>query len=314
MRFAPLRLGSWQRTSKRAADRGPRLAIVTCIKNEGDDLVEWLCFHRQIGVSRFVIYDNLSSDATAAILDAVPFKDEIVVHRIADEAAQKAAFSDAIRRYREELDWVAFIDGDEFIVPLGEVSLIDKLAELEARGVDGFGIHWRIFGSSGHAERPRGLLTGSFTKRARDGFRPNRHVKSVVRMGAIRAMVTQHYFRVGGAYLLDDGSAPSADFRGIAAKASFTQGFAIHHYITKSHAQCLQKIARGRPRPSHSKTKYRSESYWTTYDRNDVKDTRAAQIIAPIRDDVLKLRKQTQLRASNESRLSGAVADGGREL
>jgi len=314
MRFAPLRLGSWQRTSKRAADRKPSLAIVTCIKDEGHDLVEWLCFHRQIGVSRFVIYDNLSTDATAAILDAVPFRDEIVVHRIADESAQKAAFADAIKRYRDELDWVAFIDGDEFIVPLGEVSLIDKLAELGEQGVDGFGIHWRIFGSSGHKVRPRGLVTRSFLRRARDGFRPNRHVKSVVRLAAVQAMVTQHYFRVAGRYLLDGGIEPPADFKGIAKTASYTQGFAIHHYITKSHAQCLEKIARGRPRPSHSKTKYRSESYWTTYDRNDVKDIRAARIIAPIRDDVLKLRKQTELRARRASRLPGAVAEGGPEL
>ena len=311
MRFAPFRLGSRQRTSKRAEGQSPRLAIVTCIKNEGDDLVEWLCFHRQIGVSRFVIYDNLSTDATVRILNSVPFRDEITVHRIADEEAQKAAFVDAIRRYRDELDWVAFIDGDEFIVPLGEVSLIDKLAELEARGVDGFGIHWRIFGSSGHEERPRGLLTTSFTHRAKDRFRSNRHVKSVVRMAAVQGMVTQHYFRVGGAYLLDDGTEAPPDFKGIAPKASFTQGFAIHHYITKSRAQCFEKIARGRPRPSQSKTKYRSESYWTTYNRNEVKDVRAARIIAPIRADVLKLRKATQSPVREVPKVSEAVARSG---
>ena len=314
MRFAPLRLGSWQRTSKRAADRKPSLAIVTCIKDEGDDLVEWLCFHRQIGVSRFIIYDNLSTDATAAILDAVPFRGEIVVHRIADESAQKVAFADAIKRYRDELDWVAFIDGDEFIVPLGEVSLIDKLAELEEQGVDGFGIHWRIFGSSGHKVRPRGLVTRSFLRRARDGFPPNRHVKSVVRLAAVKSMVTQHYFRVAGRYLLDDGSAPPADFRGIARTASYTQGFAIHHYITKSHEQCLEKIARGRPRPSHSKTKYRSASYWTTFDKNDVRDDRAAQVIAPIRDYLVELRRNTRSPNGGAGRLLMAVAEGGSEL
>jgi glycosyltransferase involved in cell wall biosynthesis len=312
MRFAPFRLGSSKRASKRAERRGPSLAIVTCIKNEGGDLVEWLCFHRQIGVSRFVIYDNLSTDATARILDSVPFKDEITVHRIVDESAQKAAFTDAIKRYRDELDWVAFIDGDEFIVPLGEVSLIDKLAELEANGVDGFGIHWRIFGSSGHEERPRGLLTKSFKRRARDGFRPNRHVKSVVRMAAVEAMVTQHYFRVSGRYLLDDGTEAPPDFKGIAAKASFTQGFALHHYITKSRAQCFEKIARGRPRPSQSKTKYRNESYWTLYDRNDVKDDRAAQLVAPIRDQVLELRKATRSLVHKELRAAGPAAKSGR--
>jgi hypothetical protein len=291
MRFAPFRLGSRQRARGRTAGRGPSLAIVTCIKNEGDDLVEWLCFHRRIGVSRFVIYDNLSTDATARILDNVPFKEEIVVHRIADEEAQKVAFLDALKRYRDELDWVAFIDGDEFIVPLTEGSLIDKLAEFERRGVDGFGIHWRIFGSSGFEERPPGLLTKSFTHRAHDNFTPNRHVKSVVRIGAVQEMVTQHYFRVRGTYLLDNGAEAPPEFRGVAPSATFTQGFAIHHYMTKSRAQCMQKIARGRPKPSTSKAKFRTPRYWRLHNRNDVMDERAAQIIAPIEEYVLQCRR-----------------------
>lgn len=314
MRFAPFRLGSWRRASKRPERHGPSLAIVTCIKNEGDDLVEWLCFHRHIGVSRFVIYDNLSTDSTLKLLDSMPFRDQITVHTIADESAQKAAFADALERYRGELDWVAFIDGDEFIVPLGEVSLLDKLAEFEANGVDGFGVHWRIFGSSGHEQRPRGLLTESFTHRAGDGFRANRHVKSVVRIAAVEAMVTQHYFRVSGKYLLDNGTQPPTDFRGVAAKASFTQGFAIHHYITKSRAQCMEKIARGRPKPSRSKSKYRTLSYWTTYNRNEVSDLRAAQVIDPMRDYVVQLRKETRSRIGKEMKLSAAVAERGQGL
>jgi glycosyltransferase involved in cell wall biosynthesis len=269
----------------------PRLAIVTCLKNEGDDLVEWLCFHRHIGVSRFVIYDNISTDATARILRAMPFQDEITVHRVADESAQKIAFKDAIKRYRSELDWVAFIDGDEFIVPFGKVSLLKKLAELEAQGVNGFGIHWRIFGSSGLQKRPDGLLTEAFTQRAKDGFKPNRHVKSVVKLAAVQTMVTPHYFRVSGVYRLDDGTGPPPDFEGVvSAKPTFTQGLALHHYITKSHAQCMRKIARGRPRPSSSPIKYRPESYFDRNDRNEVEDHKAARIIAPIREEVLQLR------------------------
>ncbi len=287
------------------------MAIVTCIKNEGDDLVEWLCFHRQIGVSRFVIYDNLSTDATARILDAVPFRDEIIVHRISDESAQKAAFRDALKRYRDELDWVAFIDGDEFIVPLGELSLIDKLAEFEARGVDGFGIHWRVFGSAGHKVRPPGLVTESFTRRAEDSFVANRHVKSVVRLAEVQAMVTQHYFRVSGTYLLDGGTRAPPDFEGITPQASFTQNFAIHHYITKSRAQCLKKIARGRPKPNNSKAKYRNAGYWTTFDRNDLRDTRAAEVIAPIRDSVLQMRQEIESAGRDDTMVSERVAEDG---
>jgi hypothetical protein len=276
----------------REPDRRPELAIVTCIKNEGEDLVEWLCFHRLIGVSRFVIYDNLSTDATQRILASVPFRSEITVRRISKESPQKAAFADALRRFRNVLDWVAFIDGDEFIVPLGETPIVQKLGELQAGGYDGFGIHWRVFGSSGHEKRPPGLVTESFTRRAADTFPANRHVKSIVKIARVEAMVTQHYFRMRGSYALDDGTEPPADFIGVTEQASFANGFAIHHYITKSHAQCLTKIARGRPKPDWSVKKYRPPTYWNDNDRNDVEDHRAEQVLAPIRQDVLGLRDE----------------------
>jgi glycosyltransferase involved in cell wall biosynthesis len=310
MRFGPIRLDSWF-GGQAAAKKPPKLAIVTCIKNEGEDLVEWLCFHRLIGVSRFVIYDNLSTDATLRILDAVPFRDEIVVHSVADESAQKYAFRDAIERYRNSLDWVAFLDADEFIVPLGETSLLDKLAEFQAKGIDGFGINWRIFGSSGRRVRPRGLVTQSFTQRAEDDFPGNQHVKSIVRLRAVKKMVNQHYFTVRGKYLLNDGSEAPAAFEGLAPGPSYTQGFAIHHYITKSHAQCVKKIVRGRPKPSTSRWKYRPVSYWATYDRNEVKDVRAAQVIAPIEDEVLQLRDEIDAKTQHAIAAAEPVAGTG---
>ncbi len=278
--------------SQRNTDQRPNLAIVTCIKNEGEDLVEWLCFHRHVGVSRFVIYDNLSTDATQRILSSVPFRDEITVRRMAKESPQKAAFADALKRYRNKLDWVAFIDGDEFIVPLGDAPLLQKLTELNADGVEGLGIHWRVFGSGGHETRPTGLVTECFTRRALDDFHPNAHVKSIVRISRVKSMVTQHYFKTSGPYLLDNGTEPEPEFDGLTPLATFTQGFAIHHYITKSRAQCMAKIARGRPKPSWSKQKYRPPTYCEMYDRNEVEDDRAAEIVEPIREKVLKLRDE----------------------
>jgi hypothetical protein len=203
---------------------------------------------------------------------------------------QKAAFRNALWRYRSALDWVAFLDGDEYVVPLGQKSLPEKLADLESEYISGFGIYWRIFGSSGFETRPDGLLTESFTRRAADAFDQNGHVKSIVRIADVQRLVTQHFFKTSGPYRLGDGSAPAPGFRGVADQAGFSEGFAIHHYITKSREQCFRKIARGRPRPNASKTKYRQPDYWDFGDRNEVEDDRAAVIISPIRDSVLKLR------------------------
>jgi hypothetical protein len=103
-------------------------------------------------------------------------------------------------------------------------------------------------------------------------------------------MVTSHYFSVKGAYRLDDGSDPPRGFQGVGPAASFRRGIAIHHYVTKSRAQCMTKIARGRPLFDSSGQQFREASYFEIHDRNEVEDDRAARVIAPIRDDVLKLR------------------------
>jgi hypothetical protein len=265
------------------------------MKNEGEDLVEWLCFHRRIGVERFVIFDDHSTDATRRLLESVPFADCIDIHEIEGKHVQIYAFRKTLARYRDELDWVAFLDGDEFLTPTTSHSILDGLAELESEGVSGVGFHWRVFGSSGHEERPDGLATQSFTRRAPDRFKANRHVKSVVksvvRIRHALEVVSAHYIRVEGRYLVDgEGEAPSdPDFRGMTASTT-TGRAAIHHYITKSRSQCLQKIARGRPLASDSPNKHRPPSYFETYDRNDVEDLRAAELVSPIAEQVRSLR------------------------
>ena len=46
-----------------------RITAVTCVKNEGPFLLEWIAFHRVIGVTDFLFYSNDCTDATDRLLD-----------------------------------------------------------------------------------------------------------------------------------------------------------------------------------------------------------------------------------------------------
>jgi len=46
-----------------------RVAIVTCMKNEGPFILEWLAYHRAIGVDDFLVYSNDCDDGTDTMLD-----------------------------------------------------------------------------------------------------------------------------------------------------------------------------------------------------------------------------------------------------
>ena len=52
-----------------------RITAVTCVKNEGPFLLEWIAFNRLIGVTDFLFYSNDCSDGTDRLLDAQRLND-----------------------------------------------------------------------------------------------------------------------------------------------------------------------------------------------------------------------------------------------
>ncbi|WP_323785344.1 glycosyltransferase family 2 protein [Thalassovita sp.] len=95
-----------------------RVTAVTCVKNEGPFLLEWIAFNRLIGVTDFLFYSNDCSDATDRLLDALAERG-IVTHlpnpaqgrNYQMEALKDAARQDLVR----DADWVWIADVDEFL-------------------------------------------------------------------------------------------------------------------------------------------------------------------------------------------------------
>lgn len=95
-----------------------RITAVTCVKNEGPFLVEWIAFNRVIGVTDFLFYSNDCTDATDRILDRLA-EMGLVVH-LPNPAEgrnyQMEALKDAKRQaVVSEADWVWIADVDEFL-------------------------------------------------------------------------------------------------------------------------------------------------------------------------------------------------------
>lgn len=104
-----------------------RITAVTCVKNEGPFLLEWIAFNRLIGVSDFLFYSNDCSDGTDVLLDALARRG-IVQHlpnpaqgrNYQMEALRHAAKQDIVRK----ADWVWVADVDEFLnIHVGDHSI-----------------------------------------------------------------------------------------------------------------------------------------------------------------------------------------------
>ncbi|MEO9778433.1 MAG: glycosyltransferase family 2 protein [Sedimentitalea sp.] len=95
-----------------------RITAVTCVKNEGPFLLEWIAFNRLIGVTDFLFYSNDCSDGTDHLLDALA--DRGLVRHLPNPAQgrnyQMEALKDARRQdIVAEADWVWIADVDEFL-------------------------------------------------------------------------------------------------------------------------------------------------------------------------------------------------------
>ena len=97
---------------------GLRITAITCVKNEGPFLLEWIAYNRLIGVTDFLFYSNDCTDGTDRMLDALQAR-SIVQHlpnpaqgrNYQMEALKHAAHQDVVR----QADWVWIADVDEFL-------------------------------------------------------------------------------------------------------------------------------------------------------------------------------------------------------
>lgn len=95
-----------------------RITAVTCVKNEGPFLLEWIAFNRLIGVSDFLFYSNDCTDGSDRLLDALAARG-IVVH-LPNPAAGRNYQMEALKDARKQevvrkADWVWIADVDEFL-------------------------------------------------------------------------------------------------------------------------------------------------------------------------------------------------------
>lgn len=125
--------------------------VVGCMKNEAPYILEWVAYHRAMGVDNFVIYTNGCEDGTSEILDRLQ-QLGILQHRNNDNwkgnSPQQHALNQSLKEpLIKNADWIIHIDVDEFInVRCGNGTLQDFFERVpDASNV---AMTWRLFGSN----------------------------------------------------------------------------------------------------------------------------------------------------------------------
>lgn len=245
-----------------------KVALGAIVKNEENDITEWLAFHLLTEFDCAIVYDNGSTDGTIARIRALQRHFDVRIKDWPHAGSQIEAYNDIIETFGREFEWLSFLDSDEFLVARGGAGEVRRRLE-KLTNADALAINWLCFGSSGFADTRSRLVTPTFFRRSPDQHATNRHVKSIVRSSEVVKAVNPHYFQLKNAdrYTSIDNQAMSWGKLGRAKSVIGTNEVRINHYFTRSKAHYDIKIARGRA-DSNRLRPYEFERY----DQNEVED------------------------------------------
>lgn len=143
-----------------------RITAVTCVKNEGPFLLEWIAFNRLIGVTDFLFYSNDCTDGTDHLLDALAKRGDVV--HLANPAKTRKYQMEALKHAADqpvvtEADWVWVADVDEFLnIHVGDHTIP---ALIEACGTpDAISVTFQFFANCGIAEFEDRPVIEQFTR------------------------------------------------------------------------------------------------------------------------------------------------------
>lgn len=264
------------------ADQLGRMLILTCMKNEGPYILDWIGYHLSIGVEHFLVYTNDCADGTDEILDHLQTRG--IVTRLDNpfetgEKPQWVALNDApAQPVFQRADRYICMDVDEYInIHTGDGTLA---ALIEATGdPDLISFTWRFYGCGGvvgFEDRP---VTELFTRAAPEYTRKPHHnwgFKTMARLplpferlgvhrpSRLRSDADRPRW-VNGSGLpmppnyIDDGWRST--------KLSWGYGLAtLNHYAVRSIESFLVKRDRGRV--NHI-SRDQGLEYWQIFNRND---------------------------------------------
>ncbi|MBR0260295.1 MAG: glycosyltransferase family 92 protein [Selenomonadaceae bacterium] len=250
------------------------LAVVAILKNESLYLKEWLDYHLAAGVDHFYLYDNESTDNQAEVVKPYISAGLVDYTFAPGKTMQIVAYNDALKRFKFQTRYMAFIDGDEFIFPKSARSIVEVVDEIlsDIPNAASFAINWQCFGSNEQdkADYSKGVLE-RFTRRAPSDWTPdglgNAHVKTVANPRMINYFAIPHcanYFIDRHAVNENGKIVPSAFNVPVTVEK-----IVVNHYHIKSREEFAVKMKRGR---ADYKINTYDDAEFNSHDRNEIFD------------------------------------------
>lgn len=128
-----------------------KCSICAIAKNENNYIREWCEYHLGIGFDSIYVFDNNDMDGEKirdAIGDLVGVNVDTCFRGKNDRMHQSEAYTLYYKLHRNEFDWIAFIDVDEFIT-IVDSDIKDFLSGEKFKNADGIRLCWQCYTDNG---------------------------------------------------------------------------------------------------------------------------------------------------------------------
>ena len=270
-----------------------RLGICSIQRNRAPWIVEWIAFHYLMGFRNFYFFAHRCTDQTAQIISHLQRRIDIKAFIIPDDIdrPQLTAYQFAYSHFSDEVDWMAFIDGDEFLFPTTFEDIGEAVRGLDDGLISALGVYWSCFGSSGYLIEPQGLITENYHYRAPDDFTGNNHVKSIVRGGlanSVSVSSNAHIFHTPNG-TFDENYRPITE--GLSSYNPTWNHIRINHYQTQS-LSFFKTFKQMSGAADGSSDLIRPDEWFVECDRNEILDNSLQRFLPRLRQLMSELCKQ----------------------
>lgn len=129
-----------------------KIALVSCMRNEGVFVLEWLAYHQTLGFDEIIVITNDCTDGSDVLLDQLAETGAVTHIRQTlqpDANPQDTGMDLALTHLRDAgFTWCLHIDSDEFLlIETGDGKLADLMPHVDQADV--VAITWRNFGNNG---------------------------------------------------------------------------------------------------------------------------------------------------------------------
>ncbi len=258
----------------------PRVFTATCMKDEGPFILEWLAWHKAIGVTDLVVFTNDCTDGTDALLDRLADLGHLTHLPNPALATGLTAFQPVALAYAHQLrqmreaDVFISMDVDEFInIRVGDGTL--KALFMATGAFDVISMSEVNHGANQQEHFAPGWLTEQFPghQSTSPGWKKSRRgVKSIVRLSdKVEKLRNHRPDMLGDVVWLDGSGRPQASLpadrseNGLDSRGTFDL-VRLEHFPLRSLDSYLAKMYRGDVVVTGKQV---SRTYWRTRNHRD---------------------------------------------